>query len=147
MTSSRTDLSAADLGLVALAGVAGTGLRLAIGGAAPHGAGVPVAILGINVLGAFLLGWLLERLLRAPEIGERRSRRLRLGLGTGGLGGFTTYSALATDTVLVALEHPARAAAYALGTLVLGTLATVGGIALGRSGRPRPVCDVTGGAG
>ena len=34
------------------------------------------------------------------------SRRARLGLGTGVMGGYTTYSALAADTVTLGLVHP-----------------------------------------
>jgi len=48
----------------------------------------------INVVGAFLLGVLLERLRRARGEPERR-RLVRLFSGTGFLGCFTTYSALA----------------------------------------------------
>ena len=54
--------------------------------------GVPVATFGINVVGAFLLSVLLELLAKhGLDIGW--SRRVRLGVGTGALGGFTTYSA------------------------------------------------------
>jgi fluoride ion exporter CrcB/FEX len=74
----------------------------------PMVAGVPIATFGINVIGAFLLGVLLEFLAdRSPDIGW--SRRMRLAVGTGGLGGFTTYSALATGTVILATSHPGRA--------------------------------------
>ncbi|HXD24555.1 MAG TPA: CrcB family protein, partial [Propionibacteriaceae bacterium] len=88
----------ANIGIVAGGGAVGTGLRYAISLSMPTPASVPLAILGINVLGAFLLGVLLERLARHGA-DDARSRRIRLGIGTGGLGGFTTYSALATETV------------------------------------------------
>lgn len=48
------------------------------------------ATLAINVVGAFVLGALTGLFLRANA-----SHRVRLLLGTGLLGGFTTYSALA----------------------------------------------------
>src|SRR3712207_1753280 len=87
------------IGLVLLGGTVGTGLREAITLLTPRVADVPVATVGINVVGAFLLGVLLEHLARSgPDAGRRQD--LRLLLGAGGLGGFTTYSALATDTVL-----------------------------------------------
>ena len=51
-------------------------------------------LLAVNVVGALLLGLLTTVLARSgPDTGLRRT--LRLGLGTGGLGGFTSYSALA----------------------------------------------------
>nr|WP_294693817.1 CrcB family protein [uncultured Friedmanniella sp.] len=125
------------VGLVFLGGALGTGARSAISSAVPHPLGVPVAVLGINLVGAFLLGLLLERLLRAgADDGARRD--LRLLVGTGLLGGFTTYSALATDTAtLLADGQPGRALGYALGTLVVGLVAAWAGLRCGglRAGR------------
>lgn len=122
------------LGLVFLGGALGTAGRYVISTAVPHLGRVPVAVLAINVLGAFALGLLLTRLARAgPDDGIRRD--LRLVVGTGVLGGFTTYSALATDTAtLLAEGHPGRAAAYALGTLLLGLAAAAAGTWCGARG-------------
>lgn len=118
--------------MVALGGAIGTGAREAISLAVPPIGGVPVAILGINVVGAFLLGLLLESLLRrGPDDGRRRD--LRLFLGTGVLGGFTTYSALAADSSVLLIEGNALVGAlYAVGSVVLGVLASWGGIVLAR---------------
>jgi CrcB protein len=128
-------LSFASIGLVAVGGMVGTGLRYLITVVTPRWSGVPVATLGINVVGAFLLGVLLELLAeRSTDAGW--SRRIRLAVGTGGLGGFTTYSALATDTAILA-AHPGQAAGYALGTVLLGGLASAAGIWLSR-GHLRP---------
>jgi len=91
-----------------------------------------VATLGINVVGAFLLGVLLE-LLADHTFDTGWSRRIRLGIGTGGLGGFTTYSALATETVILGAAHLGLAMAYALGTVVIGAAASIAGIALART--------------
>jgi fluoride exporter len=124
-------LSPANIALVAVGGAAGTGLRYGITTVVPHWAGVPVATFGINVAGAFLLGLLLE-LLAESTLDSGWSRRLRLGIGTGGLGGFTTYSALATDTVTLAAAHPGRAVGYALATVILGAVASLAGIWLAR---------------
>jgi CrcB protein len=129
-------LSWANIGLVALGGMAGTGLRYLISTVVPHWAEVPVATLSINVVGAFLLGVLLE-LLADRSLDTGWSRRLRLAVGTGGLGGFTTYSALAADTVVLAAAHPAKAAGYALATVILGAAASIAGIWLAR-GHLRP---------
>ena len=119
-------LSPANVALVAVGGAAGTGLRYWISAVIPHWAGVPVATFGINVVGAFLLGVLLE-LLAGSSLDSGWSRRLRLGIGTGGLGGFTTYSALATDTVTLAAAHPGQAAGYALATVIIGAVASMPG--------------------
>jgi CrcB protein len=126
------------VGLVALGGVFGTAAREALALALPlripAAGGFPLAILLINVGGAFLLGLLLEALTRrGSDTGRRRT--LRLLLGTGFLGGFTTYSALATDTALL-LGAPVAgpfglAAGYALGSVLAGAIATWAGIAVG----------------
>jgi CrcB protein len=126
------------LGLVALGGMAGTALREAISvGIHPIG-GFPIAIFGINIVGAFVLGGLLELLaLRGPDEGRRR--RIRLLVGTGVLGGFTTYSSFATDTAQLLGEGSTGVAIlYAFATLLAGAFATWAGIALGmRLGRSR----------
>ncbi|WP_246657703.1 fluoride efflux transporter FluC [Arthrobacter yangruifuii] len=118
--------------LIAAGGAAGTGLRqgLSLLFPPPEEAGVPYIIAGINISGAFVLGLLLQSLQsRGDDTGRRRA--LRLFAGTGVLGGFTTYSALATDTVLLLDHSPAAAMGYALGTVLLGAAASFSGIAAG----------------
>jgi len=119
------------LALVAGGGAAGTLARYAIGVAVPPWRGLPVAVFTINVVGAFGLGLLLAVLARGgPDAGIRR--RLRLLLGTGVLGGFTTYStfAVGADGLFVA-AHPWQGALYAVATVVVGAAASLAGIALG----------------
>jgi CrcB protein len=119
------------IGLVALGGAVGTGIReaLALTWPAPAG-GLPVTILVINVVGAFVLGALLEALaLRGPDEGRRRA--VRLLVGTGVLGGFTTYSSLATDAAALAGSALGVALAYAALSLVVGAAASLAGIAAG----------------
>jgi fluoride exporter len=129
-------LSWSNVAIVALGGAVGTGLRYGITLVVPRWAGVPIATLGINVVGAFLLGLLLE-LLADRSLDTGWSRRIRLGVGTGGLGGFTTYSALATETAALAFTRPGLAIAYAFGTVLIGAAASVAGIWLSR-GHLRP---------
>lgn len=117
--------------LVGLGGAMGTLARYGLQQAVPAVGGVPVVTAVINVVGAFLLGLLLETLARRGEDRGRR-RALRLLLGTGALGGFTTYSALSVDTVgLFRGDEPGLAVLYALGTIVLGAAASALGIAVG----------------
>ncbi|PZR53321.1 CrcB family protein [Xylanimonas oleitrophica] len=119
------------LGLVALGGALGSVLRYAVSLVTPAPGGWPLATLSVNVLGAFLLGFLLEALARrGPE--TRRLQRLRLTLGTGVLGGFTTYSSFALEIERLPQDGAAAVAVgYAAATLVVGTLAAVVGVALG----------------
>jgi CrcB protein len=118
------------LGLVALGGTGGTALRCLITAAVPS-TGFPLATFGINLAGAFTLGVLLEVLGRRPS---PRAAALRLLLGTGVLGGFTTYSSLAVDTAsLTGMGAAGTAALYSLGTLVLGVAAAALGIAAARA--------------
>ncbi len=126
------------IALVFAGGALGTTARYLLSSAVPAVAGWPVPTFGINIAGAFLLGWLLESLaLRGPDTGRRRS--IRLFAGTGVLGGFTTYSALAVDADgLFVAQHIASAIAYAIATILVGALASLAGIALGaRLGRLR----------
>jgi fluoride exporter len=124
-------LSWTSIGLVAVGGGLGTGLRYLITMLTPKVAGLPIATFGINVIGAFLLGVLLE-LLADRSLDTGWSRRIRLGVGTGGLGGFTTYSALATEAVVLAPSNPGLAVAYAVGTVLIGGVASIAGIWLSR---------------
>ncbi|MEA5153863.1 CrcB family protein [Raineyella sp.] len=128
------------LGPVAAGGAVGTGVRQGLGLLIPAAGAFPLAIFLINLTGAFVLGALLEGLLRAgPDEGRRRD--VRLTVGTGFLGGYTTYSSLAVATGQLFLHgRPVLAVAYGLGSVVLGVAAAALGIGIvrrlpGRAGR------------
>lgn len=71
-------------------GMVGGALRLAIDAViAPTGDDIPVDIVAINIIGAFLLGVMSARVTRH---GQRAWVPM---VGTGALGAFTTFSALA----------------------------------------------------
>ncbi|WP_431278933.1 fluoride efflux transporter FluC [Leifsonia poae] len=129
------------IALVFIGGALGTTVRYLVSAAVPSVAGLPVATFGINVVGAFLLGMLLEALaLRGPDEGMRRD--VRLFVGTGILGGFTTYSAFAVDADgLIVAQNVGGSVVYAVATILVGALASVAGIALaarlGRAGARR----------
>jgi len=92
--------------------------------------GLPVATLTANVVGAFLLGVLLELLVRAGR--ETRGRRLlRLGVGTGFMGGFTTFSSLALEVERLLQDGRAGLAlAYGVGSVVVGFVVCLAGVLL-----------------
>lgn len=149
---------ARSVALVAAGGVLGAPARYAISDALPSsGYGFPTATFITNLTGALILGALLEGLARlGPDQGRRRSARLLVG--TGMCGAYTTYSTLAVDSdQLLRAHRVGLAVAYALGTVLLGLVATGVGIALAagyRRGRGFPavvamdpdLSDLSGGA-
>ncbi|QNO36710.1 CrcB family protein [Protaetiibacter sp. SSC-01] len=132
----RALVTPANLALVFVGGTLGTAAREALTLLIPAAGGIPWAVLLANLVGAFALGFLLEELVRrGPDHGIRRS--LRLLLGTGFLGGFTTYSALATDAALLFGSGDGwLATLYGLGTVLVGAGATFAGILLGSLRHP-----------
>jgi len=120
------------IALVALGGSVGSLARHGVERLLGTSAGLPVGTLTVNLVGAFALGVLLEGLTtRGSDVGHRRAARLLVG--TGFLGGFTTYSALALETDgLLRDGRPALALTYALGTVVFGLLASLAGVVAAR---------------
>lgn len=102
-------------------GVVGTGLRYAVEEVLPHdAAGWPTATFLINLVGAFVLGGLLEGLARLGDDSGWR-QRARLCAGTGGCGAFTTYSTLALEAVLLGRNgHVGIAVGYGIASVVGG---------------------------
>jgi len=121
------------LALVALGGALGSVLRFLGSGLAYRmipGTTFPVGTLAVNVVGSFaigLVGGLAEgRQFLVPE--------LRVFLFTGVLGGFTTFSAFAFETLGLGLDGAfGRAAMNVTLQLVLGLGAAIAGYALGRT--------------
>ena len=108
------------VGLVVLGGAVGTTVRdrleTAFGTPTGH---FPWATFAINVSGAFLLGLLLELLVHVVPEGRRR-RAFQLTLGTGLLGGYTTYSTFVLETVGLGRGSALLAASYDAASLVAG---------------------------
>jgi CrcB protein len=121
-----------NLAAVFVGGLIGTGLRLGIDALLPHGDdSFPWSTLLINVAGSFALGMLVARVWPlAPEW-------LRLGLGTGLLGSFTTFSALvASAFLLTGFGKPLLTAVYVVVTVIGGIGAALLGVRIGH--RPVP---------
>lgn len=83
----------------------------------------------INLSGSLLLG-----ILAGLTIGHSLSPQLQIIIGTGFLGGYTTFSTASCDAVFLVRQSENRiAVAYAFGTLILSTVLAVLGLWLGSS--------------
>jgi len=111
---------------VVVGGALGTALRDGIAHLVDNVGDLPVATLGVNVLGAFLLGVIVGTGWSWTPVG----RSLVI---TGLLGGLTTFSTFTIE--VVRLEQASRstsAATYLIASLALGMGAAAAGQALGR---------------
>lgn len=122
---------------VAIGGAFGAALRYQLGRAMTQWLGpvavstFPWATLAANALGSllmgFLAGWLAVR-------GQGEGEQLRLLLGVGLLGGFTTFSAFSLEMVLlVERGQYMLAALYAFLSVALGITGLFAGLMLMRS--------------
>jgi CrcB protein len=125
----------ARVGIVAAGGAAGAFARWRLAVAMPTAAGAfPVTTFLVNLAGAGLLGYLVGRVpVRGP-----RSEAVRLLLGTGALGGFTTFSTFAVEVARRAAHgHADTAVTYAVLSVVAGIVAAVAGLAVGAAAGSR----------
>lgn len=127
---------------VALGGAAGALMRY--GWSLPFqalSADFPWAVYTENILGAFLLGWLLRVFQR--RLG--RHRLVRAFLGTGLIGSFTTFSAITVDMGRFYLEAAHMLVwLYPLVSVLAGLAAAAAGWYLGRHTHPpEPVKRLT----
>ena len=109
--------------LLALAGALGAAIRFAFAEWATKRwqASFPLATLLINVTGAFALGLL--------TTAAGASAEMRLLLGTGFLGGYTTFSTLSYDSHSLFRSGQTRAAwLITLGSVALGVVAAALGL-------------------
>lgn len=118
--------------LVCLGGAVGSGLRfLAASGAVMlFGADFPRGTLFVNLLGSFLLALVMGISTSSTLV----TLELRLFLGAGLMGGFTTYSSFNYETIMLAVQGSWGAALFNAVVTVAGCLlAGVAGLALGRA--------------
>lgn len=125
----RPPLDALTLTAIALGGVVGALARYGLGRGFPTATGTfPTTTLLINVCGSLLLGLLVGVTVRRAST----PRLVRPALGTGVLGGFTTFSTFAVEADrLISTGHAATAAGYLAATLVAGAAAAAVGLAAG----------------
>jgi fluoride exporter len=115
---------------VMVGGALGAALRYGVARALPvSGSDWPWPTLVVNVFGGFIMGLLATWLLRAGDSGEP----MRLLLGVGLLGGFTTFSAFSLEmAMMVERGQVVLAGSYALASVLLALVALFAGLALGR---------------
>jgi CrcB protein len=118
--------------LVALGGAAGSSARYLLGTQTLRwfGPGWPYGTFAANVIGGLLMGLLVGGLALR---GGADQERLRLLLGVGVLGGFTTFSSFSLETALM-IERKAYgvAAGYVSLSVVLSIMALFAGLMLSR---------------
>lgn len=131
------------VGLVAAGGAVGTLARYLLEELLGQVGGLPLGVFVINLTGALFLGVLIGGLARSVRPGPtRRHHELRLLLGTGLLGGYTTYSLLATDIAQLLLDgRIVVALGYGLATIMVGGVASWSGILITRTWRARRWAD------
>ncbi len=120
--------------LVALGGGTGAALRYLIGvwAVASLPPGFPWGTWMINLGGSLLLGLLLSRLGSGSLGGQDEPLRLLLGVGV--LGGFTTFSTFSVELVaMVTRGELLLATAYAVSSVAGGVVAALLGVQLGRN--------------
>ena len=90
----------------------------------------PWSTFTINVSGCFLIGLVIAALVDRHEA----PAWVRVGLVVGVLGGYTTFSTFAQESLdLLRADDVALALFYSLGSLACGMLAVLGGTMLGRT--------------
>ncbi|AXE39807.1 fluoride efflux transporter FluC [Acidipropionibacterium virtanenii] len=119
--------------LVGAGGCLGTLVRALLEGAFGAGHGhFPAMTLAINLVGSAVLGLLLEGLARTGEDAGIR-KAVRLGVGTGVIGGFTTYSTFAVETDrLLGGGSPVLGLVYAVVSVSAGLVCAAAGILCAR---------------
>lgn len=115
---------------VGAGGLLGTLCRYGVQQWVPAGAGgFPLAVLLINLSGCLFLGWFFTV---TPGV-WRIPPRLRLAIGTGFTGAFTTFSTFTVDALRLWSEGQAAVSLiYIAASLIGGLLMSLAGIRLGQ---------------
>ena len=120
------------IGVVALGGAVGATMRYGVNVGAVHylGHGYPWGTMIVNILGSLLMGAMIGRFAQMDYV----SPELKTLLTTGFLGAFTTFSTFSLDFITLSERGEfVQAAAYVLGSVLLGILALALGLWMMRS--------------
>jgi fluoride exporter len=117
--------------LVMSGGAIGAGLRYGLSRAVPFSAGGwPWPTFAANVLGGLAMGVLAAWVLR----GDNSAESLRLFVGVGVLGGFTTFSAFSLEMAqMLQRGQIGLAAGYALASVLLALVALFAGMIMAKA--------------
>lgn len=119
--------------LVMLGGAIGALSRYQFGRWAFHmlGGAWPWGTLGVNILGGFLMGVLAGWMARHGAVG---GEQVRLLVGVGIMGGFTTFSSFSLETMLmIERGELGSAALYAAASVIMSVAALFMGLTLMRA--------------
>ncbi len=117
--------------LIGLGGGLGSIARHLLSRAALHwpNLGFPIATLGVNVIGGLAMGVLVGWLAFTVDGGKD----LRIFIGVGLLGGFTTFSAFSLEMVqMIQRKNWAQALSYGAASVILSVFAVFIGLLLAR---------------
>ena len=117
--------------LVAIGGGLGAAARYGLSQASvkAFGSGFPIGTMSANVIGSFLMGLLAGWLATQLDGGQN----MRLFLGVGLLGGFTTFSAFSLEAwAMMEKKAYGEFALYAGSSVLLAILALVAGLMIAR---------------
>jgi CrcB protein len=115
--------------IVAFGGAVGSAARYLLSGWISKSTTLPLGTFAANVIGSFLIGLVMEVATNTESI----SPAVRLGLTTGVLGGFTTYSTFNYETLQLLRSGATLLGVANIGLTVLACLvAGVLGLAAGR---------------
>jgi fluoride exporter len=116
---------------VALGGAIGSTMRYVVSFVMVErlGPGFPWHTALINVVGSLCIGLVAAYAQSSISLPPYAGLFLTVGV----LGGFTTFSTFSFDTVTLLSENPLLAIAYCCGSVILGVLAALAGLAAGRA--------------
>lgn len=112
---------------IAAGGATGAVARYLLTEAIPNAGAFPTATFVTNVAGCFLIG-----VLMAVVTATKAHRLLRPFVGVGILGGFTTFSIYAVETLQLMNSQPALGVLYLAGTVTTALAATWVGLVVTR---------------
>jgi fluoride exporter len=117
--------------LVMSGGALGAAMRFGVARALPVGQGVwPWPTFAVNIVGGFAMGVLAAWILR----GDNAAEPLRLFVGVGVLGGFTTFSAFSLEMAqMITRGQTGLALSYALASVSIALVALFAGITLAKA--------------